>query len=77
MTPAGEAQSYDSFVSLQSSSRETPRASASLIAVETRQSSRFSISWIVRRGTPLSFTRSGTERPLLVLMLLRFMVIPP
>nr|DAF82374.1 MAG TPA: hypothetical protein [Caudoviricetes sp.] len=47
------------------------------MALDTRQSPRFSMSWMVRREMPDSSTSFGTERPLPVRMLLRFMVFTP
>nr|DAZ50922.1 MAG TPA: hypothetical protein [Caudoviricetes sp.] len=63
--------------SRQSSSRETPRASASLIIVETRPSFRTSSSWIVRRGTPDNSASAGTESFRALRISLRRMIIPP
>nr|DAY64411.1 MAG TPA: hypothetical protein [Caudoviricetes sp.] len=58
-----EKAAYSAASSLHNSSSVTPRASASLMAVEIRPSPRASRSWMVRRGTPESSTSLGTESP--------------
>lgn len=58
-------------------SRDTSRASARSIAVETLQSPRFSISSIVRTGTLLNRLRAGTGRPFSSRMVLSFIKMPP
>ena len=54
--------------SLHKTSKDTSRATANFWAIETVQSPRFSISCIVRLGTPENSAKAGTERFLLILI---------
>lgn len=69
--------SWLSTLSRHSSSRVTPRAFASLMAFDTRQSSRRRMSSTVRLGSPAKSASCWTVSPFWVRICFRFNQIPP
>lgn len=61
----------------QRTSKDTAKASESLMALDTIQSPRFSISWMVRLDRPDKATNCGTDKPFSNLIFLRFIVGQP
>lgn len=70
-----EPEDHSSGPSLHNSSSVMPKKSASFMAVETRQSPRRSMSWMVRRGIPDRSARACCDSPRSSRSAFRFMLL--